>query len=84
MTFRLRIININPTVTMTRKQNPNQPNTIAPDPTPLRTLPFAISCAIVLAATDAVCCHNTETNTNTDETKMRASAACETGLDGKG
>jgi hypothetical protein len=53
-------------------------------PTPLFTLPLPISWAIVLAATEAVCCHNTDTRTNTVETKIKARAACETGREGKG
>lgn len=73
-----------PIVTTTIKPNANQPRTIADDPIPLLTLPLPMSWAIVLAATDAVCCHNTETSTKTDETKMRASAAWDTGRDGNG
>lgn len=73
-----------PTVTITSRTKPNQPSTIAEEPTPLFTLPLPMSWAIVLAATDAVCCHNTDTRTNTEETKMRASAAWETGREGKG
>lgn len=80
----LRIMTSRPIVTTTNRTNPNQPSTIADVPTPLLTLPLPISWAIVLAATDAVCCHSTETSTNTEETKMRASAAWETGRDGKG
>lgn len=73
-----------PTVTTTIRPKPNQPRTMADVPTPLLTLPLPISCAIVLAATDAVCCHNTETRTKTDETNMRANAAWDTGRDGNG
>lgn len=80
----LKIMTSNPTVTMTSRTKPNQPSTIADEPTPLFTLPFPMSCAIVLAATDAVCCHSTDTSTNTEETKIRASAAWETGREGKG
>jgi hypothetical protein len=71
-------------VTTTNSTNPNQPSTMAEVPTPLFTLPLPMSWAIVLAATDAVCCHSTETSTKTEETKMRASAAWETGREGKG
>lgn len=80
----LKIMTSKPTVTMTSRTKPNQPSTIADEPTPLFTLPFPMSCAIVLAATDAVCCHSTDTRTNTEETKIRASAAWETGREGKG
>lgn len=80
----LRIMTRRPIVTMTRRTKPNQPSTMAEVPTPLLTLPFPMSCAIVLAATEAVCCHRTDTSTNTDETKMSASAACETGREGNG
>src|SRR5690349_14282832 len=62
-TWILRIITSSPIVTIISSANPNQPNTIAVTPTPLLTLPFAKSCAIMLAATDAVCCHNTDTST---------------------
>ena len=79
----LNIITNNPMVTMMKSANPNQPKIIAVDPTPLLTLPFPRSWAIVLAATEAVCCHSTETSTNMEATNMRASATCETGLDGK-
>ena len=53
-------------------------------PMPLLRAPLPKSCAIVLAATEAVCCHNTETKTNTDATKMRARATWETAREGKG
>lgn len=75
MSLMLRIMNSSPIVTTTNKTNPNQPNTMADVPTPLLTLPLPMSWAMVLAATDAVCCHSTETSTNTEATKMRASAA---------
>ena len=80
----LNIMTNRPMVTIIKSVNPNQPNIIAVDPTPLLTLPFPRSWAIVLAATEAVCCHNTETSTKIEATKMRARATCETGRDGKG
>jgi hypothetical protein len=80
----LRIMTSNPMVTIISKTKPNQPSTIADVPTPDLTLPFPKSCAIVAAATDAVCCHSTETRTKMDAMKMSARATCETGLDGKG
>lgn len=80
----LRIITSNPMVTTTMRPNPNQPRTMAEVPTPLFTLPFPRSWATVLAATDAVCCHKTDTSTNTDATKIRAKAAWETGREGIG
>jgi hypothetical protein len=70
----LNIITNNPIVTIINNANPNQPSIIADVPTPLFTLPFPKSCAIVLAATDAVCCHSTDTSTKTEAMKMRASA----------
>ena len=73
-----------PTVTTTRRPKPNHPSTMAEVPTPLLTLPLPMSWAIVLAATDAVCCHSTETRTKTEETKMRARATWETALEGIG
>jgi hypothetical protein len=73
-----------PTVTTTSRPKPNQPRTIAEAPTPVFTLPFPMSWAMVLAATEAVCCHRTETRTKTADTKTSARAACETGRDGIG
>ena len=80
----LSIMTSNPIVTIISNANPNQPKIIAAVPTPDFTLPFPRSCAIVLAATDAVCCHNTDTRTKTLAMKMRASATWETGREGKG
>ena len=80
----LNIMTSNPIVTMMNRANPNQPNIIAVVPTPDLTLPFPRSCAIVLAATEAVCCHSTDTSTKTEATKMSASAICDTGLEGNG
>jgi hypothetical protein len=73
-----------PIVTTTIKANPNQPKTIAEVPTPLLTLPFPKSWAIVLAPTDAVCCHRTDTSTKTAATKIKASATWDTGREGNG
>lgn len=73
-----------PTVTITNKAKPNHPRIIAVVPTPLLTLPFPISFVIVLAATDAVCCHSTDTRTKTEAMNISANEACETGLDGNG
>lgn len=80
----LRIMTNNPMVTIINSANPNHPSIIAVVPTPDLTLPFPKSCAIVLAATDAVCCHSTDTRTNTEAMKIRASATWETGREGKG
>lgn len=82
--LRLKIIVNSATVTTTSNPNPNHPSTIADVPTPLFTLPLPMSFAIVLAATDAVCCHRTETRTKTAATKTRARATWETGRLGKG
>lgn len=53
-------------------------------PTPLFTDPFPKSWAITLAATEAVCCHSTETRTKIEAMKMMARATWETARDGKG
>jgi len=52
----------------------NQPNTIAVVPTPLLTLPFPKSWAMIEAATEAVCCQRTETRTKMEAMKMIARA----------
>lgn len=80
----LKIMTRSPIVTRIKRANENHPSTIAAVPTPLLTLPFPKSCAICAAATDAVCCHNTETRTKMEAMKMSASATCDTGLDGNG
>ena len=80
----LNIMTSKPIVTIISNVKLNQPITMALVPTPDRTLPLARSCAIILAATDAVCCHSTDTSTKMEAMKMIASAICETGLDGKG
>ena len=80
----LNIKTNNPMVTMISKAKPNQPRIIAAVPTPDFTLPLPKSCAIVLAATEAVCCHSTETSTKTLATNIKARAIWETGRDGKG
>lgn len=74
----------NPIVTMIKSTNPNQPSTIAVVPTPLLTLPFPKSCAIMDAATDAVCCHKTDTRTKIEAINIRVRATWDTGRDGKG
>jgi len=80
----LNIMTNKPMVTMISNANANQPSTIAVVPTPLFTLPFPKSCAIIEAATDAVCCQSTETSTKIEAMKIMARAIWETGLDGKG
>jgi hypothetical protein len=47
-------------------------------------LPLAKFCTIELAATDAVCCHNTDTSTNTEEIPIKVKATCDTGREGNG
>lgn len=64
--------------------NENQPMTMALVPTPLLTEPLAKSWAMTDAATDAVCCHKTETKIKTDPMKMMAREVCETGREGNG
>jgi hypothetical protein len=83
-TLILNIMTNNPMVTIINSAKENQPSTMAVLPTPLRTLPFPKSCAIMEAATDAVCCQSTETRTKIDEMKIMARAIWETGREGKG
>ena len=73
-----------PMVTMMSSEKPNQPRIMAAVPTPDLTLPFPKSWAIVEAATDAVCCHSTDTSTKMEAMKTRASAIWQTGREGKG
>lgn len=70
----LKIMTSNPIVTMISNVNENQPMTMALVPTPDLTLPFPKSSAMILAATDAVCCHNTDTSTKMEAMKMMAKA----------
>lgn len=80
----LRIMTSRPMVTMMSSVKLNQPMTMALDPTPLSTLPLPKSCAMMLAATDAVCCHSTDTSTKMLAMKMMASATWLTGRLGNG
>lgn len=73
-----------PMVTMMSRVKLNQPRTMADEPTPERTAPFPKSWAMMDAATDAVCCHNTETRTKMEAMKMIAREIWETGREGKG
>jgi hypothetical protein len=83
-TLILSIMTSRPIVTMMSSVKLNQPMTMALDPTPLSTAPLPKSWAIMLAATEAVCCHSTDTRTKIDAMKMMASATWETGRDGNG
>ena len=83
-TLILKIMTNNPIVTIISKANENQPMTMALVPTPLLTTPFPKSCAMTDAATDAVCCHRTDTRMKMEATKMMARAIWETGREGKG
>lgn len=83
-TLMLRIMTSRPMVTMMSSVKENQPRTMALVPTPDLTLPLAKSSAMVLAATEAVCCHRTETSTKMEAMKMMARATCDTGRLGKG
>lgn len=83
-TLILSIMTNSPIVTMISKAKPNQPRTMAVVPTPLLTLPFPKSWAMMDAATEAVCCHSTDTRTNIEAMKMIARAIWETGREGKG
>jgi len=58
--------------------------TMADVPTPASTLPLAKSCAMMLAATEAVCCQRTETRTKMEAMKMMASATWLTAREGNG
>lgn len=69
---------------MMRSAKENQPMTMALVPTPDLTEPLPKSWAMTDAATDAVCCHSTETRTKMEAMKMMARAIWETGRDGKG
>lgn len=80
----LNIITSSPIVTIISSAKPNQPSTMAVVPTPLTTLPLPRSCAMIEAATEAVCCHNTETRTNIEAMKMIARDIWLTGREGKG
>lgn len=80
----LRIMTSKPIVTMMSSVKENQPMTMALVPTPLLTAPLAKSCAMIDAATEAVCCHRTETRMKIEAMKMIAKAVCDTGRDGKG
>ena len=80
----LNIMTNRPRVTTTNRPNPNHPNTMAVVPIPLLILPLPKSWTIVLAATAAVCCHITDTNTKTEAMNIVANATCETGRDGNG
>jgi len=80
----LKIITRRPIVTIINSVKLNHPNTIAVVPTPLLTLPFPRSCAMIDAATEAVCCHRTETRTKIEAMNIMARAIWETGREGKG
>lgn len=64
--------------------NENQPMTMALVPTPDLTEPLPKSWAMTDAATEAVCCHSTDTRTKMEAMKMMARAIWETGREGKG
>ena len=81
---KLIIMANNPMVTMMSRAKLNQPRTMAVVPTPLLTLPLPRSWAMVVAATEAVCCQRTDTSTKMELIKMTATAIWETGRDGKG
>lgn len=74
----------NPIVTMMRSAKLDQPSIMAVVPTPLLTLPLPKSCAMMDAATEAVCCQSTETRTKIEAMKMMARAVWDTARDGNG
>lgn len=80
----LNIMTSKPIVTMISNVNENQPMTMALVPTPDLTDPLPKSWAMTDAATEAVCCHKTETRTKMEAMKMMARAIWETGREGKG
>ena len=71
-------------VTMMRRVKENQPRTMAEEPMPDMTESLPRSWAMMEAATEAVCCHSTDTSTNTDAMKMMDSATYDTGRLGNG
>jgi hypothetical protein len=73
-----------PIVTMISSVKLNHPITMADVPTPDKTLPLPKSCAMMLAATDAVCCQRTDTSTKMEAMKIMAKAIWLTGRLGKG
>jgi len=77
------IIN-SPIVTVTDKNTPAQPSTIAAGPTCPFTVPYDRLRIILAAADVAICCHNIDTNPNSEANVAIANASCETGRDGKG
>lgn len=81
-TLIVNIVTMRPIVTIISSANENQPSTMADVPTPLLTTPLPKSCAMTDAATEAVCCHSTETRTKMDETKMMARETWETAREG--
>lgn len=83
-TVMLIIITSKPIVTTMSNANENQPITMALVPTPLLTAPLPKSWAMTDAATEAVCCHKTETRTKMEAMKMIAKATWETGREGNG
>lgn len=80
----LNIMTSRPMVTIMSNVKLNQPMTMAEVPTPERTLPLAKSCAMILAATEAVCCQRTDTRMKMDAMKMMARATWLTGREGNG
>jgi hypothetical protein len=80
----LNIITRSPMVTIISSEKLNQPSTMAVVPTPLSTLPLPRSCAMIEAATEAVCCHNTETRMKIEAMKMIAREIWLTGREGNG
>lgn len=83
-TCMLNIMTSRPIVTMMSSVKLNQPMTMALVPTPDSTLPFARSWAMMLAATEAVCCQRTDTSTKMEAMKMMAKATWLTGREGNG
>ena len=83
-TLILSIMTSRPIVTIMSNVKENQPMTMALVPTPDLTEPLPKSCAMTDAATEAVCCHNTDTRTNIEAMKMMARATWETAREGKG
>ena len=73
-----------PIVTIISSVKLNQPSTMAELPTPAMTLPLPKSWAMTDAATDAVCCHSTETRTKMVAIKMMTRATWLTGREGNG
>lgn len=79
-----KIMTSNPIVTTIEKNTPTQPSAIAAGPTCPLTVPYDRLRIILAAAEVAMCCHNNDTNANSEAKVIIPNASCDTGRDGKG